>query len=165
VVVNRARPSRGFICRRNVNSLLSVGRSLLADSKATSMSFVSDKQNHLQYLGQWTRHTRRNCTKGIGLWSNASTDQGYEPDVVMASAGDIPTERGPGGGRSAATGIPHVENSLRPNVVESVPTAARYEHPHGLSDRDFDSLFTLDKPIIFCIPRLSVADSPSDLSP
>jgi xylulose-5-phosphate/fructose-6-phosphate phosphoketolase len=107
---------------------------------------VSDKQNHLQYLDM--DNAIAHCTKGIGIWAKASTDQGSEPDVVMACAGDIPTKEA-----LAATDMLRKEFSDLKirfiNVVDLFKLQPSTEHPHGLNDRDFDTLFTVDKPIIF----------------
>jgi xylulose-5-phosphate/fructose-6-phosphate phosphoketolase len=88
------------------------------------------------------------CTKGIGIWDWASTDDGAEPDVVMACAGDIATMES-----VAAVAIlkEHFSDlKIRfVNVVDLFRLMPETEHPHGLSDRDFDSLFTTDKPVIF----------------
>jgi xylulose-5-phosphate/fructose-6-phosphate phosphoketolase len=88
------------------------------------------------------------CTKGIGIWDWASNDQGVEPDVVMASAGDIATQEA-----LAATALLRKEFSdikIRfVNVIDLFKLQPSKNHPHGLTDRDFDSLFTTDKPIIF----------------
>jgi len=88
------------------------------------------------------------CAKGIGIWDWASSDAGAEPDVVMACAGDIATMEA-----LAATAILKKycpDLAIRfVNVVDLFRLMPDTEHPHGLSDRDFDSLFTLDKPIIF----------------
>jgi xylulose-5-phosphate/fructose-6-phosphate phosphoketolase len=107
---------------------------------------VSDKQPHLQYLTMDEAITH--CTKGIGLWSWASTDRGVEPDVVIACAGDIPTQEA-----LAATEILHQafpELKIRfINVVDLLALQSPPDYPEGLSDRDFDGLFTINKPIIF----------------
>jgi xylulose-5-phosphate/fructose-6-phosphate phosphoketolase len=88
------------------------------------------------------------CTKGIGMWDWACNDQGSEPDVVMASAGDIPTQE-----TLAAIVLLREEfPSLKIryiNVIDLFKLQPSTEHPHGLSDRDFDSLFTIDRPVIF----------------
>ncbi len=88
------------------------------------------------------------CTKGIGVWKWASNDEGKEPDVVIACCGDVPTLE-----TLAAVSILHVhipELKIRViNVVDLMKLQPEKEHPHGLSDRDFDALFTKDKPIIF----------------
>jgi xylulose-5-phosphate/fructose-6-phosphate phosphoketolase len=107
---------------------------------------VADKQLHLQYLDADAAATH--CAKGIGIWDWASNDQGREPDVVIASAGDVPTLEA-----LAATAMLRGEfPDLRirfVNVLDLFKLQPEAEHPHGLPDRDFDSLFTLDKPIIF----------------
>ena len=88
------------------------------------------------------------CTEGIGIWQWASNDQADEPDVVMACAGDVPTLE-----TLAAVSILHQqlpELKIRViNVVDLMKLQPQTEHPHGLSDADFDSLFTTDKPVIF----------------
>jgi xylulose-5-phosphate/fructose-6-phosphate phosphoketolase len=109
------------------------------------------------------------CTKGIGIWDWASNDQGVEPDVVMASAGDIATQEA-----LAATALLRKEFSdikIRfVNVIDLFKLQPSKNHPHGLTDRDFDSLFTTDKPIIFnfhgypyLIHRLACARTNRDL--
>jgi len=90
----------------------------------------------------------QHCTKGLGIWNWASNDQGGEPDLVFASAGDIPTQEA-----LAAIALLREEFSdlkIRfVNVIDLFKLQPDTEHPHGLTDRDFDSLFTTDKPIIF----------------
>jgi xylulose-5-phosphate/fructose-6-phosphate phosphoketolase len=107
---------------------------------------VADKQPHLQYLS--IDDAIIHCTKGIGIWPLASNDGGQEPDVVMASAGDITTLEA-----LAATAMLRAEFpdlKLRfVNVVDLFKLQPPGDHPHGLPDRDFDSLFTLDRPVIF----------------
>jgi xylulose-5-phosphate/fructose-6-phosphate phosphoketolase len=88
------------------------------------------------------------CTRGIGIWEWASTDAGAEPDVVLACAGDIPTLE-----TLAATAIlreafPDLKIRVV-NVVDLMRLEPDTEHPHGLSDREFDSLFTADRPVVF----------------
>ncbi|HEX6792534.1 MAG TPA: phosphoketolase family protein [Casimicrobiaceae bacterium] len=90
----------------------------------------------------------KHCTSGIGIWSWASNDEGSEPDVVMACAGDVPTLEI----LAAVTILREHVPALRirvVNVVDLMTLQPRSEHPHGLTDRDFDLLFTRDKPIIF----------------
>jgi xylulose-5-phosphate/fructose-6-phosphate phosphoketolase len=90
----------------------------------------------------------KHCTAGIGIWEWASNDQGGEPDVVMACCGDVPTLE-----TLAAVDLLHKhlpELKVRVvNVVDLMKLQPPGEHPHGLSDKDFDSLFTVDRPIIF----------------
>ena len=133
----------------DANCLLSV-----ADHCFRSVDYinviVSDKQKHLQYLSM--DEAVKHCTKGIGIWDWASNDDcGTEPDipdVVMACCGDIPTAES-----LAATAIlreefPYLKVRFV-NVVDLFTLVSETEHPHGLSDRDFNSLFTTDKPIMF----------------
>jgi xylulose-5-phosphate/fructose-6-phosphate phosphoketolase len=107
---------------------------------------VSDKQMHLQYLDMETAITH--CTKGISIWARASNDQGQEPDVVMACAGDIPTQEALAATAMLRTEFPDLKIRFI-NVIDLFKMQTDREHPHGLSDRDFDSLFTTDKPIVF----------------
>ncbi|HWB83169.1 MAG TPA: hypothetical protein VG675_03440, partial [Bryobacteraceae bacterium] len=90
----------------------------------------------------------RHCTAGIGIWTWASNDQGGEPDVVMACCGDVPTLE-----TLAAVDLLHKhapDLKIRVvNVVDLMTLQPSTEHPHGLSDREFDSIFTADKPIVF----------------
>ena len=88
------------------------------------------------------------CTKGIGIWDWASNDQGGEPDVVMASRRRHSHAGSAGRHCTAAPGIPRLKIRFI-NVVDLFKLQPSTEHPHGLTDRDFDSLFTVDKPIIF----------------
>jgi xylulose-5-phosphate/fructose-6-phosphate phosphoketolase len=107
---------------------------------------VADKQPHPEYLAM--DEAIRHCAKGVGLWDWASTDENEEPDVVMACAGDTATIEA-----LAATAILRDKfPTLRVrfvNVVDLFRLQPSTEHPHGLSDRDFDSVFTADKPVIF----------------
>lgn len=129
----------------DVNCLLSVAAHCMKSENYVNV-IVCDKQQHLQYLDM--DQAIAHCTKGLGIWGKASNDQGKEPDVVMACAGDIPTKEA-----LAATAMLREEfNDLKIrfiNVVDLFKLQPDKEHPHGLSDRDFDSLFTTDKPIIF----------------
>jgi xylulose-5-phosphate/fructose-6-phosphate phosphoketolase len=88
------------------------------------------------------------CTKGIGIWDWASNDEGVEPDVVMAAAGDIPTKEALAATALLREAFPELRIRFV-NVVNLFKLQPSSEHPHGLSDKDFDSLFTVDKPIIF----------------
>jgi xylulose-5-phosphate/fructose-6-phosphate phosphoketolase len=129
----------------DANCLLSVMDHCLRSTNYVN-AIVADKQPHLQFLDM--NAAIRLCTQGIGLWDWASTDGGEEPDVVVASAGDTVTIEA-----LAATAILREHfPKLRirfVNVVDLFRLQPDTEHPHGLSDRDFDSLFTTDKPIIF----------------
>jgi xylulose-5-phosphate/fructose-6-phosphate phosphoketolase len=107
---------------------------------------VAGKQPALQYLSM--EDAVVHCTRGIGIWGWASNDDGGEPDVVLACAGDVPTLE-----TLAATAILREElPELRVrvvNVVDLMRLEPASEHPHGLSDAEFDALFTTSKPVVF----------------
>jgi xylulose-5-phosphate/fructose-6-phosphate phosphoketolase len=88
------------------------------------------------------------CTKGIGLWQWASNDAGVEPDVVLASCGDVTTQEALAATVLLRQHFPELRVRFV-NVVDLFKLMPATEHPHGLSDRDFDTLFTVDRPIIF----------------
>ena len=88
------------------------------------------------------------CTQGIGIWQWASSDQNAEPDVVMACCGDVPTLEVLAAVSILRKHLPDLKIRVI-NVVDLMKLEPSTEHPHGLSDRDFDSLFTKDKPIVF----------------
>ena len=90
----------------------------------------------------------KHCTAGIGIWAWASTDGGEEPDVVMACAGDVPTLETLAAVELLRQLFPELKVRVI-NVVDLMSLQPASEHPHGLNDRDFDILFTRDKPIIF----------------
>ncbi|EKU99175.1 phosphoketolase [Leptolyngbya sp. PCC 7375] len=133
----------------DANCLLSVADHCFRSTDYINV-IISDKQKHLQYLPM--DDAIAHCTKGIGIWDWASNDdcgtEPDEPDVVMASCGDIPTMEA-----LAATAIlreEFPELKIRfVNVVDLFRLVSEGEHPHGLSDWDFNSLFTPDKPVIF----------------
>jgi len=129
----------------DANTLLSVTDHCLRSRHYVNV-IVAGKQPALQYLDMDS--AIKHCTAGIGIWEWASNDQGSEPDVVMACAGDVPTLE-----TLAAVDIlrQHVPNlKIRVvNVVDLMTLQPQSEHPHGLSDKDFDTIFTTDKPVIF----------------
>ncbi len=129
----------------DVNSLLSVADHCLRSENYVNV-IVSDKQMHLQYLDMDA--AVRHCTKGIGTWDWASNDEDGEPDVVMASAGDIPTQETLAAIALLREEFPDLKIRYV-NVVDLFKLQPSTEHPHGLTDRSFDALFTVDKPIIF----------------
>jgi xylulose-5-phosphate/fructose-6-phosphate phosphoketolase len=145
IVANKSPAVTRIYLPPDVNTLLSVADHCLRSKNYINV-IVCDKQLHLQYLNMEAAIIH--CTKGIGLWDWASNDQGAEPDVVIATAGDIPTQEG-----LAATALLRNEFSALKirfiNVVDLFRLQPEADHPHGLSDRDFDGLFTLDKPVIF----------------
>lgn len=107
---------------------------------------VAGKQPQLQWLNM--DQAIKHCSAGIGIWDWASTDQGGEPDVVMACAGDIPTMETLAAVDLLKQSLPQLKIRVV-NVVDLMTLQPSTEHPHGLSDRDFDSIFTKDKPVIF----------------
>ena len=133
----------------DANCLLSVADHCLRSTDYVNV-IVSDKQKHLQYLTM--DEAIKHCTKGIGIWEWASNDhcgkEPDEPDVIMACCGDIPTMES-----LAATAILREEfPELKVrfiNVVDLYKLQTETEHPHGLTNQEFDTLFTADKPVIF----------------
>ena len=107
---------------------------------------VAGKQPQLQFLDM--NAAIKHCEEGIGIWAWASNDQGEEPDVVMACAGDVPTLETLAAVALLREQFPDLKVRVV-NVVDLMTLQPEREHPHGLSDRDFDSIFTRDKPIIF----------------
>ena len=107
---------------------------------------VAGKQPAPQFLDM--NAAIRHTTKGVGIWDWASNDQDDEPDVVMACAGDVPTLETLAAVDILRRQVP--ELSVRVvNVVDLMTLQPESEHPHGLSDREFDAIFTPDKPIVF----------------
>lgn len=145
VVLNKSPDVVRIYMPPDVNTLLSVVDHCL-QSKDYINVIVSDKQLHLQYHDMDA--AIKNCTKGIDLWEWASTDQGAEPDVVLASAGDIPTQESLAASCYLRQHFPELKIRFV-NVIDLFKLMPDTEHPHGMSDRDFDSLFTIDKPVIF----------------
>jgi xylulose-5-phosphate/fructose-6-phosphate phosphoketolase len=129
----------------DANTLLSVTDHCLRSRNYINV-IVAGKQPALQYLNIGAAMTH--CAEGISIWQWASNDEQTEPDVVMACAGDVPTLE-----TLAAVDILRQRFSdlkIRVvNVVDLMTLQPKSEHPHGLSDREFDALFTTDKPIIF----------------
>jgi xylulose-5-phosphate/fructose-6-phosphate phosphoketolase len=129
----------------DANTLLSVMDHCLRSTNYINV-IVADKQKHLQFttIDEAIVH----CTKGIGIWKRASTDTGEEPDVVLASCGDVATMEA----LAAAAILREKAPALKlrfVNVVDLFKLQPASEHPHGSTEREFDSLFTTDKPIIF----------------
>ncbi len=107
---------------------------------------VAGKQPELQWLDMET--AIKHCIAGAGIWEWASNDQGGEPDVVMACAGDVPTLETLAAVDILRQRVPDLKVRVI-NVVDLMTLQPKEEHPHGFSDHDFDALFTTDKPIIF----------------
>jgi xylulose-5-phosphate/fructose-6-phosphate phosphoketolase len=145
LVVNKSPEVCRIYLPPDANSLLCVADHCLKSTNYINV-IVSDKQKHLQYMtmDQAIVH----CTKGLGIWPQASNDEGTEPDVVIASAGDIPTKEALAAVVLLREHFPNIKIRFI-NVVDLFRLTPPSEHPHGLSDRDFDTLFTENKPIIF----------------
>jgi xylulose-5-phosphate/fructose-6-phosphate phosphoketolase len=145
IVANKSPAVTRIYLPPDVNTLLSVADHCLRSKNYVNV-IVCDKQLHLQYLDPESAVTH--CTKGVGLWDWASNDQGSEPDVVVAAAGDVPTLEALAATALLRNEFTHLKIRFI-NVVDLFKLQPDTEHPHGMSDRDFDGLFTLDKPIIF----------------
>jgi xylulose-5-phosphate/fructose-6-phosphate phosphoketolase len=129
----------------DANTLLSVADHCLRSRNYVNV-IVAGKQPGLQYLDM--EAAIKHCTAGIGIWEWASNDQGSEPDVVMTCAGDVPTLETLAAVSLLRQYLPALKVRVI-NVVNLMKLQPPSEHPHGLSDREFDTLFTTDKPIIF----------------
>ena len=129
----------------DANTLLSVMDHCLRSTDYVNV-IVADKQKHLQFttIDEAIVH----CTKGLGIWKRASTDEGEEPDVVLASCGDVATMEALAAAAILREKAPGLKLRFI-NVVDLFKLQPASEHPHGSTDREFDSLFTTDKPIIF----------------
>jgi xylulose-5-phosphate/fructose-6-phosphate phosphoketolase len=129
----------------DANSLLSVTDHCLRSRNYVNV-IVAGKQPALQWLDMDAAIAH--CTAGIGIWGWASNDQYIEPDVVMACCGDIPTLETLAAVDLLRQNLPDLKIRVV-NVVDLMTLQPSTEHPHGLNDRDFDSLFTTDKPVVF----------------
>jgi xylulose-5-phosphate/fructose-6-phosphate phosphoketolase len=129
----------------DANTLLSVTDHCLRSRNYVNV-IVAGKQPQLQYLDMDA--AVKHCTAGIGIWEWASNDRGGEPDVVMACAGDVPTLETLAAVALLREHVPDLRVRVV-NVVDLMRLQPVEEHPHGLPDREFDTLFTADKPIIF----------------
>ena len=145
VVTNKSPEVVRIYLPPDANCLLSVADHCLRTHDYVNV-IVADKQPHLQYLDMEAAIVH--CAKGIGIWDWASTDEGHEPDVVMACAGDIATMESLAAVEILKKQFPDLKLRFV-NVVDLFRLMPDRDHPHGLSGRDFDSLFTRDKPVIF----------------
>jgi xylulose-5-phosphate/fructose-6-phosphate phosphoketolase len=145
VVSNKSAALTRIYLPPDANCLLSVADHCLRSQDYVNV-IVADKQPHLVYLDM--EAAILHCTKGIGIWDWASNDDGQEPDVVVASAGDVLTQEALAAVAILRERLPDLKIRFV-NVVDLYRLQPDTEHPHGLGDRDFDSLFTKDKPVIF----------------
>jgi len=145
VVTNKSPDIVRIYLPPDANCLLSVADHCLRSQDYYNV-IVADKQPHLTLLDMDTAVTH--CTKGIGIWDWASTDAGAEPDAVLACAGDIATMEALAAAAILREKFPDLKLRFV-NVVDLFRLMPASEHPHGLAQRDFDSLFTQDRPVIF----------------
>jgi xylulose-5-phosphate/fructose-6-phosphate phosphoketolase len=145
VVVNKKASIVRVYFPPDANCLLSVSDHCLRSRNYVNV-IVAGKQPALQYLDMDA--AVKHCTAGVGIWEWASSDQGGEPDVVMACCGDIPTLETLAAVDFLRQNLPDIRIRLV-NVVDLMTLQPQSEHPHGLSDRDFDAIFTANKPIVF----------------
>ncbi len=145
VVTNKSSLVTRIYLPPDANCLLSVADHCLRSVDYVNV-IVADKQSHLQYLEMDA--AIRHCEKGIGIWPWASNDQDSEPDVVLASAGDVATMEALAAVAILRERMPQLKIRFV-NIVDLFKLQPATEHSHGLTDRDFDSLFTTDKPIVF----------------
>ena len=145
VVINKKAEVVRVYLPPDANCLLSVTDHCLRSRNYVNV-IVAGKQPAPQWLNmdQAVKH----CTAGIGIWEWASNDRGSEPDVVMACCGDVPTLETLAAVDLMRRHLPELKIRVV-NVVDLMSLQSPREHPHGLSDKDFDALFTKDKPIIF----------------
>ena len=145
IVVNKKADIVRVYLPPDANCLLSVMDHCLRSRNYINV-IVAGKQPQAQWLDM--ESAVKHCSSGIGIWEWASNDRGVEPDVVMASSGDVPTIE-----VLAAIELLHAwapELKIRMiNIVDLMTLQPKEEHPHGISGRDFDTLFTIDKPVIF----------------
>jgi len=129
----------------DANTLLAVADQCLRSTDCINV-IVADKQKHLQFstIDEAVVH----CAKGIGIWVRASNDAGEEPDVVIASCGDVATQEALAATAILREHLPDLKVRFV-NVVDLFKLQPASEHPHGSTEREFDSLFTTDKPVIF----------------
>ena len=129
----------------DTNCLLSVVDHCIKSKNYVNV-IIASKHNRPQWLTM--DEAIKHCTEGIGIWDFASTDQGEEPDVIIASCGETPTLEALAAVTILKDNIPGIKIRFI-NVVDLMKLESTYDHPHGMSDEDFDMMFTKDKPIIF----------------
>jgi len=145
VVANKSPSVVRIYLPPDANCLLSVADHCLRSINYVNV-IVADKQVHLQYLDM--EAAIAHCTKGAGIWAWASNDQGAEPDVVMASCGDVPTMEALAATALLRRGLPDIKVRFV-NVLDLFKLVPHTEHPHGMTDREFEALFTSTKPVVF----------------
>nr|BFF24548.1 hypothetical protein GCM10025732_25130 [Glycomyces mayteni] len=129
----------------DANTLLSTMDHCLRSRQYVNV-VVAGKQPALQYTSM--EEAVRHCERGLGIWEWASTDGGAEPDVVLACAGDVPTLEVLAAADLLRKRLPDLKVRVV-NVVDLMRLQPDSEHPHGLADREFDTVFTADRPVLF----------------
>jgi xylulose-5-phosphate/fructose-6-phosphate phosphoketolase len=145
VVMNKTADTVRVYLPPDANTLLSVTDHCLRSRQYVNV-IIAGKQPELQWLDMDA--AVKHCAAGLGIWTWASNDEGGEPDVVMACAGDVPTLETMAAVEILRAHFPDLKIRVI-NVVDLMTLQPQTEHPHGLSDKDFDVLFTKDKPVIF----------------
>ncbi|HVL00854.1 MAG TPA: phosphoketolase family protein, partial [Dongiaceae bacterium] len=145
VVTNKSPSVTRVYLPPDANTLLVTADHCLRTTDCINV-IVSDKQKHMQFTT--IKEAIVHCAKGIGIWRRASNDEGVEPDVVLAACGDVPTLEALAATAILRERLPDLKLRFV-NVVDLFKLQPDTEHPHGLTHREFDSLFTTDKPIIF----------------
>jgi len=145
VVANKSPEIVRIYLPPDANSLLSVADHCLRSVNYVNV-IVADKKEHLQYLDMDAAIAH--CTKGLGIWSWASNDTAGEPDVVMASCGDVPTMESLAATALLREHLPEMKVRFV-NVVDLFKLVPNSEHRHGLTDREFEAIFTKEKPVVF----------------
>ncbi len=145
VVANKSPEVVRIYLPPDANCLLSVADHCLKSINYINV-IVADKQEHLQYLDM--DGAIAHCTKGAGIWEWAGNERGAEPDIVMASCGDVPTMESLAAVALLRQHLPDMKVRFV-NVVDLFRLVPKSEHPHGMSDREFEVLFTSTKPVVF----------------
>jgi len=145
VVTNKSPSVTRIYLPPDANCLLAVADHCLRSTDYINV-IVADKQKHMQFttIDEAIIH----CAKGVGIWERASNDTGVEPDVVLVGCGDVPTLEALAATAILRERLPDLRLRFV-NVVDLYRMRPVADHPHGLSEREFDSLFTTDRPVIF----------------
>nr|WP_222710831.1 phosphoketolase family protein [Quadrisphaera setariae] len=144
VVTKKAEITRVYL-PPDANTLLSTMDHVLRSEHYVNV-VVAGKQQALDYLT--VDEAVAHCTRGLGRWAWASSDDGVEPDVVIACAGDIPTQEALAATAILRRRLPELRVRFV-NVVDLMRLQPSSEHPHGMPDREYDALFTTDRPVLF----------------
>jgi xylulose-5-phosphate/fructose-6-phosphate phosphoketolase len=145
VVANKSPSVVRIYLPPDANCLLSTADHCLRSTNYVNV-IVADKKVHVQYLDM--EAAIAHCAKGIGIWNWASNDQGAEPDVVMVSCGDVPTTESLAATALLRQHLPDVKVRFV-NVVDLFRLVPNTEHPHGLTNSEFETIFTADTPVVF----------------